>query len=152
MTNVPLSGVCSADNIWPCVFGETITGQRLPGAFRNTSDSLFKTNKDLILMNHDVCTVGSYVIAQKTGTMGETFVARVDEIIQQQGTVADMSRQPDGVLLQPARVTREALNYHMPVIELSYSWVFVPYQVRLGLTMPSHKDVNLLIYRIYCVL
>lgn len=117
--------MCQTDKVPPRLLASTITGQRCPSSFPGSERSLFKTNKEMILINGDTCSVGAFVIAHKPGRIGETYVARVDEIIQLQGSSADLSQQPDGVLLQPARVYREAPSYRMPIIELSYTWDLV---------------------------
>lgn len=79
----------------------------------------------MILINGDQCTVGLFVIVRNHHSVGETFFARVDEILQQCGSTADLTHQPDGVLLRQAMVGHTTSAYRMPIIELLDSWIFV---------------------------
>ncbi|KAJ7770349.1 hypothetical protein B0H14DRAFT_2402407 [Mycena olivaceomarginata] len=83
---------------------------------------LFQTNQSLSLYNGDICVPGGFVIVRDSQTVGQTFVARVEEIIQQVGSLAIFSSQPDGVLLQRAFIDRVRTRYGMPSIQLSNQW------------------------------
>jgi hypothetical protein len=89
----------------------------------------FKTCREFFLKNGDKCTIGQFVITQNPNVVGSTFVARVEEILQVVGSVADYSGFPDGVLLQSADVNRPAVEYHMPHIDLLNRWSFVRFEV-----------------------
>jgi hypothetical protein len=73
-------------------------------------------------MNGDVCPIGSFVIARRADNQSQTYVARVDEILQVQGSIADLSGQADVVLLQTADVSHADDLYHMPNIKLLHHW------------------------------
>ena len=73
--------------------------------------------------------------SHKTLVVGVTFIARVEEIVQVLGSVADYSRLPDGVLLQSADVNRPDEKYRMPHIDLLNQWSFVRFEVCLSCSL-----------------
>ncbi|KAJ7710473.1 hypothetical protein B0H17DRAFT_914738 [Mycena rosella] len=81
--------------------------------------TLFRTCKDVILTNGDNCIPGSFVIVKHPDRIGETFVARVEEIIQEVGSVASHSSLSDGIMVQKVHLLRERPRYGMPGIVLT---------------------------------
>jgi hypothetical protein len=98
---------------------------------------LFQTNQSLSLYNGDICVPGGFVIVRDSQTVGQTFVARVEEIIQQVGSLAIFSSQPDGVLLQRAFIDRVRTRYGMPSIQLSNQWSMHNAKVQEYFPFPS---------------
>lgn len=148
---VPKVGACIWDKQPPRTFDKTRTGQVLPHLIPNADRKQFKTCHEVYLKNGDKCTIGQFVVAQNPHIPGATFVARVDEILQIVGSIADFSSLPDGVLLQSADVCRPSLTYQMPHIDLLNLWSFVSLDVRRNIFISSRI---LLIYeqRIYFAL
>ncbi|KAJ6473443.1 hypothetical protein C8R47DRAFT_957896, partial [Mycena vitilis] len=114
------AGICVVDKSAPRRIAQTLTGQNVP-AWSN-HPGFFKTSKQLHLKNGDVCVPHNFVIVSHPDHTGETFVARVEEIIQQVNSVADFSSQPDGILLQKAIVDRTQARYGMPSVQLCGQW------------------------------
>lgn len=84
----------------------------------------------MTLLNGDTCTLNQFVIARGSDTTEPTFVACVKEIIQIVGSVADLSGQPSGILLQLAAVSKHgSAQYEMPHISLRDTWYLVPMKV-----------------------
>jgi hypothetical protein len=96
---------------------------------RNANTKQFKTCRELYLKNGDKCTIGQFVIVQNPNAVGTTFLARVEEIMQIVGSIADYSHLLDGVLLQSADVNHPADKYRMPHIDLLNQWSFVCFEV-----------------------
>ncbi|KAJ7659053.1 hypothetical protein DFH06DRAFT_1326896 [Mycena polygramma] len=113
-------GVSISDKRGPRTVENTLTGQHIPGW--STKTGLFQTNASLTLHNGDHCVPGNFIIAQNPQSLGETFVARVEEIIQQTGSLAAFSSKPDGVLLQHALINTTHSRYGMPSIQLLNQW------------------------------
>lgn len=124
-------GICISDQRPPRTFLETLTGQKLPNAIKSPSrQQLYKTNKEMFLRNGDKCALDQHVIAQNPSSPVETFVAQVKEIIQVQGSLADLSRKPEAILLQIASTTAPPSDiYRMPSIRSSDLWCLVPIEV-----------------------
>ncbi|KAJ7135127.1 hypothetical protein C8R46DRAFT_1362251, partial [Mycena filopes] len=99
----PTGDICTADKRTPRGIKDTVTGLHL--AAWATKPGLFRT-----------------MIVQDPLTIGETFVARVEEIIQQMGSPAALSSSPDGVLIQRASIDRIRTRYGMPSITFSNQW------------------------------
>ncbi|KAJ7869102.1 hypothetical protein B0H14DRAFT_3083946 [Mycena olivaceomarginata] len=93
-------GLCIHDKHHPREVQATLSGVHIPTWA--AKPGLFQTNQSLSLCNGDICVPGGFVIVWDSQTVGQTFVARVEEIIQQVGSLAIFSSQPDGVLLQRA--------------------------------------------------
>ncbi|KAJ6569397.1 hypothetical protein B0H19DRAFT_1257049 [Mycena capillaripes] len=116
----PAAGVCVADKSAPRVITQTLTGKHIPSW--STKLGLFKTNEHLYLHNGDSCMPRSYIIAKNPHRPGETFVARVEEIIHRVGSVAALALEPEGVLLQKATLDHTRERYGMPSVQLSGQW------------------------------
>ncbi|KAJ7110547.1 hypothetical protein C8R44DRAFT_633975 [Mycena epipterygia] len=95
---------------------DTLSGAHIPAW--STKPGLFQTSKSLSLHNGDICLPGNFVIVRNPQALGETFVARAEEIIQQTGSVAAFSSGPDGILLQRAFINPTRTRYGMPSIQL----------------------------------
>ncbi|KAJ7294046.1 hypothetical protein C8J57DRAFT_1042339 [Mycena rebaudengoi] len=104
-------------------FAQTLTGQKLPHSLSNPANTLFKTSKALYLNNGDLCNVQQFVIARRPNHH-ETFVARVSEILQIEGSVEALAQRPSGILLQSALVGLTAAGeaYEMPTVVLQNQW------------------------------
>jgi hypothetical protein len=83
----------------------------------------------MYLQNGDKCEVGQFIISKDPGRPGDTVVARVEEILQIKGSVADFSAMPDHILLQVADVRRVASTYQMPCLDLQNQWGLVNFKV-----------------------
>jgi hypothetical protein len=81
------------------------------------------------LQNGDKCEAGQFVIMKNPVLLGATLVARVEEILQVVGSVADFSGFPDYILVQAADVHRTAATYHMPHLDLANQWALTGFQV-----------------------
>ncbi|KAJ6542980.1 hypothetical protein B0H19DRAFT_1212717 [Mycena capillaripes] len=99
----------AADKSAPRVITQTLTGKHIPSW--STKPGLFKTNEHLYLHNGDSCIPHNYVIAKSPHRPGETFVARVEEIIHRVGSVAALASEPEGVLLQKATLNHTRERY-----------------------------------------
>ncbi|KAF7335506.1 hypothetical protein MVEN_02204400 [Mycena venus] len=117
----PVAGISVADKSVSRPVNRTLTGQHVPSW--STKPGLFKTNKQVYLGNGDVCAPLNYVIAKDPRYAGETYVARVEEIIQQVGSLAQLSSQPDGVLVQKVVVDHTRERYGMPSVQLCGEWL-----------------------------
>ncbi|KAF8187836.1 hypothetical protein K438DRAFT_1907474 [Mycena galopus ATCC 62051] len=95
---------------------------RCPYARVDLTARLFQTSQSLSLINGDTCGPGHFVIVQNPHALGQTFVARVEEIIQQTGSVAALASEPDGILLQQAYINPAQTRYGMPSIQLLNHW------------------------------
>ncbi|KAF8151691.1 hypothetical protein B0H34DRAFT_664617, partial [Crassisporium funariophilum] len=84
-----------------------------------------KTNKEMVLLNGDVCHIGGFVIVQDAQTLTCMFVARMEEIFQRVGSTAHYSGKPDGVLVWQVDLTRDPLVYRMPFVSLLRWWSVV---------------------------
>ncbi|RDB27987.1 hypothetical protein Hypma_002121 [Hypsizygus marmoreus] len=115
-------GICTSDKAPPRLFANTLTGQQLPGSFGESGQRKFRTNVEVQLFNGDCCRVGDHVVARDHQQPNVTFIANVVEIIQQVGSVSDMSRTPDAILVQTATTSRSAVPYGMPAIDLQDEW------------------------------
>ncbi|KAJ7124727.1 hypothetical protein C8R43DRAFT_898835 [Mycena crocata] len=118
---LPAAGVSvTADDSMPLPIIRTLAGKYIPGWA--AKEGRFRLQKQLYLHNGDSCRPGNFVIVQHPLHAGETFVARVEEIIQQVGSVASFSSQPDGIVLQKVTVDRTLQRYGMPSVKLSGQW------------------------------
>ena len=98
----------------------------------NTSDknkTLFKTCHKVHLANGDQCKPGTFVIAHNLSKAVQIFVTKVIEVVQIQGSVADLMQLPDGILLQMADVQCAADGYQMPQINSSNNFLLAQFQV-----------------------
>lgn len=105
------------------------TGKYLPSLADSHGAKHFKTCRDVILNNGDKCMLGSTVVAKVSQYPDQTFVGRVDEILTPLGSICELNRQADRVLLQVAYVSRTAGEYGMPYIDLQTQWALVPARV-----------------------
>ncbi|KAJ7814354.1 hypothetical protein B0H14DRAFT_3747837 [Mycena olivaceomarginata] len=116
----PAAGISLADKTAPRPINQTLTGQHIHSW--STKPGLFKTNKQLYLLNGDSCVPHTFVIVKHPRRPGETFVARVEELIQQVGSIADFASRPDGVLLQKTIIDHAREHYGMPSVQLAGEW------------------------------
>lgn len=120
-----------SDKRQPRHFDALLTCQRLPTAGAGIDGNpRFSTCSEVTLKNGDRCSVGQYVITQMPDGSGSTFVACVEEIVQQESSVASYNQQPDGILLQSVTLQRESAQYGMPHVDLLGLWSFVQLKVR----------------------
>jgi hypothetical protein len=82
------------------------------------------------LQNGDKCEVGQFIISKDPNFLGATVVARVEEILQLKGSVADFSSMADHILLQTADVRCPSMTYQMPHVDLTNQWGCVSFRVR----------------------
>lgn len=68
-----------------------------------------------------MCPVGAFVIVRDPQSYNQTYVARVEEIVQVEGSNAHLIGEADGVLVRRAVLGRAASTYGMPSIGLT-SW------------------------------
>lgn len=114
-----VSGNCRSDKKNPCPYEQTNLGHLVPALKPVNADknkTLFKTCHEVHLANGDQCKPG-------------TFVTKVIEVVQIQGSVTDLMQLPDGILLQMADVQHAADGYQMPHINLSNNFLLVQFQV-----------------------
>lgn len=88
----------------------------------NKNKTLFKTCHKVCLANGDQCKPGTFVIAHNLSSAIQTFVTKVIEVIQIQGSVTDLVQLPDGILLQMADA------YQIPHINLSNNFLLAQFQ------------------------
>ncbi|KAJ6503838.1 hypothetical protein C8R45DRAFT_894926 [Mycena sanguinolenta] len=110
----------------PASVGETLTGQHLQDWSKR--QGLFRTCKEIALSNGDSCTPGEFVVVRHPERLGETFVARVEEIIQQVGSVSAHSGLADGILAQKVLISRGRPRYGMPSVLLTEERQVYKYQ------------------------
>ncbi|KAJ7195401.1 hypothetical protein B0H12DRAFT_1299784, partial [Mycena haematopus] len=110
-------GVCTADKIHSRPIGETLLGQHI-AEYANEA-GLFRTCKDLTLNNGDICVPGNFVIVQHPNRIGETFVGKVEEILQRVGSVKMYASQADGILIQQVTLLHHRARYGMPSVVAS---------------------------------
>jgi hypothetical protein len=122
-------GYCVSDKKIPRPFNQTLTGYILPHSLTNTQSTRYKTCCEVHLQNGDKCEVGQFVIAKAPGQIGATAVARVEEILQVVGSVADYAQMPNHILLQAVDMHRMAATYLMPSLDLNNNWALVTFQV-----------------------
>lgn len=91
----------------------------------------FKICQDVILTNGDKCTLGSTVVARASQSSGQMFIGHADEILMPLGSIFNLNRQADRVLLQVAHISRPAGEYGMPYVVLQAQRALVPVQVRM---------------------
>ncbi|KAK7029116.1 hypothetical protein R3P38DRAFT_2524834 [Favolaschia claudopus] len=115
-----ISGQCILDKKPPRKIELTLTGQRLLSWANKTG--LFQTGQSVTLQNNDMCVPGNFVIIRDPLRLGQTFVAQVREIIQQKGSLAAYSSNPDGILVQRALVNDQQPRYGMPRLQLLDQW------------------------------
>ncbi|KAK7015952.1 hypothetical protein R3P38DRAFT_3203654 [Favolaschia claudopus] len=115
-----ISGQCVLDKKSPRKIELTLAGQHLP-SWAN-KPGLFRTCQSMTLQNNDVCTPGNFVIIRDPRHLGQTFVAQVREIIQEKGSLAEYSSNPDGILVQRALVNHQQARYGMPRLQLLDQW------------------------------
>lgn len=84
------------------------------------------------LYNGDKCVIGQHIIARRPeeNHPNPTFIARVEEIIQQIGSPAQIKGQPDGILLQTINCSGLNNKYQMPHLLLTNERSFVQPQVK----------------------
>lgn len=122
-----IPGTCTGGKR-PREFSATLTGQKLPHAIIDSEsrDCHFKTCSEMTLLNGDVCTLNQFVIVRGSHPVEPTFIACVKEIIQIVGSVADLSTQPSGILIQLAAVSKHgSAQYEMPHVSLQDTWYLV---------------------------
>ena len=127
-----VSGNCRSDKKNPCPYEQTSLGHLVPALKPVNADknkTLFKTCHEVHLANGDQCKPGTFVIAHNLSLAIQTFVTKVIEVVQIQGSVTDLMQLPDGILLQMADVQRAADGYQMPHINLSNNFLLVQFQV-----------------------
>jgi len=125
-----LLGDCISDKQQLRSFDKTLTGQVIPRSIINAEASQFKTCREMHLQNGDKCEKGQFVISKNPAQPGTTVLARVEEILQLKGSVADFSAMPDHILLQAAVARRSAVTYQMPHIDLTNQWALAAFEVR----------------------
>jgi hypothetical protein len=111
---VTSAGLCTLDKVRSRPISETLIGQHIPEWSRNPG--LFRTCQDLTLKNGDVCLPGSFLILEHPDRIGETFVGKVEEIIQQVGSIAAHAHGTDGILVQRVQLLRGRTRYGMPSV------------------------------------
>lgn len=72
------------------------------------------------------------MIIRRDRTIGETFVARVCEIVQVKGSVRDLAQSPDAILVQQADTSRSMSPYQMPSVSMTTEYHIVSLNVRLS--------------------
>ncbi|PCH45012.1 hypothetical protein WOLCODRAFT_91104 [Wolfiporia cocos MD-104 SS10] len=132
-------GLCISDKKPPREFSQLRTGQMLPNCISGTSNRLFKTCDSVTLKNGDICTPNQIVVVRNQHMAGQTCVARVEEIVQIKGSVSDMACMPDAILLELVSVSNGSSIYHMPLIELTNSWLLVHYEDILCTVNAQHN-------------
>lgn len=134
-------GLCITDKRPARRFSETLSGQWQHDTHSSLGldgRQLFKTNREVYLMNGDRCSVNDYAVVQDPQNPARTFIGQVKEILQQGGSIADTTERPDGILIQKASVTRQALPYSMPYIDLNNEFVFVTLKVSVEVYFMHH--------------
>lgn len=112
--------ICVSDKTTPKPLNNTLTGTHVPTW--TPGPGLYQTQQELSLQNGDVCRPGSFVIVRDPQLLGQTFVARVEEIIQRSKSVASFASQPDGILLQKMDIDKARTRYGMPSMKSSGKW------------------------------
>ncbi|KAI0631172.1 hypothetical protein C8Q77DRAFT_1279900 [Trametes polyzona] len=91
-----------------------------PMSLIRSHSTVTETCQDMTLKNGDKCAPGSFVIA--------TVVGLVEEIVTPAGSILELHRQADRVLLRLAAASRPAGSYGVPYIDLEAARVLLPAQ------------------------
>ncbi|KAJ7751599.1 hypothetical protein B0H16DRAFT_1839904 [Mycena metata] len=116
----PAAGVCVADKTGPKRLEETQSKARIPAW--TPGPGSFQTQKTLSLVNGDICEPGSFVIVHHPHQLGQTFVGRIEEILQKTGSLASFASQADVILLQHVLIDTSRTRYGMPSIKFLEEW------------------------------
>lgn len=82
------------------------------------------------LQNGDKCAVGQFIIAKHGNTnLGGTVTARVEEILQLQGSHSELRGMPDLILIRTATTDQAANTYRMPQLKLTNQFYLVEFKV-----------------------
>ncbi|KAJ7603920.1 hypothetical protein FB45DRAFT_1085359 [Roridomyces roridus] len=112
-------GICISDHKPARPFTSTLTGVKLPQSLpsHTARPILLKTNSEMYLDNGDHCPLDTFVIAKQTNS--STFVGRVKEILQIEGSPEDLSCRASAVLVQFTNVGDDGdALYGMPPLDL----------------------------------
>ncbi|KAK7059475.1 hypothetical protein R3P38DRAFT_3303396 [Favolaschia claudopus] len=110
-------GLCVLDKVRERPVSETLTGQHSEEWLGRKG--MFRTCKSVVVENGDVCVPGNFVVVKHPERIGETFVGRVEEIIQAVGSIRAHASRADGILVERVTVLRHSSRYGMPRILLS---------------------------------
>ncbi|KAF8204045.1 hypothetical protein BJ912DRAFT_841196 [Pholiota molesta] len=134
-------GQCKPEKIAPQPLTHTLTGQKIATALNTGSPSaLYVTNVSVVLLNGDRCTLGQHVIVQQhpldpASSEFRGYIGRVQEIIQQFGSINHQNGWPDGLLVQVLDCYHPPFNesaidnmsrISMPQLILRDEWNLVP--------------------------
>ncbi|KAK6985102.1 hypothetical protein R3P38DRAFT_2480447, partial [Favolaschia claudopus] len=114
----PCPGDSTPDQSKARRIAQTLTGQRIPSW--SSKPGLYQTNKLLVIANGDSCAPNSFAIARDSQRPGNTFVGRIEEIVNR---VDFDASEPAGVLVQKTVVNAARERYGMPSITLTGEWV-----------------------------
>ncbi|KAJ7634450.1 hypothetical protein FB45DRAFT_1025398 [Roridomyces roridus] len=110
-------GSCTPDKDKALVpIAGTLIGKHI--AAWSTKPGTFRTCKELVLNNGDVCRPGKFVVLQDSTQAGGTRVGQVEEIVQRIGSVAYHASLPDGILVRQVIVSKGRPRYGMPSVLL----------------------------------
>ncbi|KAH9948702.1 hypothetical protein B0H21DRAFT_890351 [Amylocystis lapponica] len=133
-------GICIVDQQPARAFTELLIAKVFPSAGGHILGRVCKTGSALRLDNGDICKIGQYVVVKMPGAgVGETYVGRVEEIIQIKGSPDDELGRPDTVLIRHAVVTQPAAPYRMPDVVLSPQWSMTVLENILCTVNVQHK-------------
>ncbi|KAF7976125.1 hypothetical protein HWV62_7571 [Athelia sp. TMB] len=123
------TGRCTWDKVPARPFESTISGRVFAPIAQWSTQTLFKTNADVHLQNGDKCTIGQFVIAKHgDANFGGTVTARVEEILQLQGSPSERSGMPDFILIRIAASDHADDIYRMPQLSLKNQYYLVEFK------------------------
>ena len=131
--NLISPGSCVQGTISWCPYHATQTGQQFPAALSSLSQEILHGNnfqicKSMILLNGDRCVPGQWVLVHSQNTP-QPLIAQVKEIIQRQGSAAEIQSSPDAILLQSGKIQPSNGPYHMPAVQHDDAYLLLPIKV-----------------------
>ncbi|KAI6155653.1 hypothetical protein BKA82DRAFT_4326751 [Pisolithus tinctorius] len=104
-------------------------------------DNNFHTCRSMILMNGDRCIPGQCVlIHQQNGQ--QPLVAQVKEIIQRQGSTAEMTSSPDAIFLQSGKIQGSTRPYQMPLVQYDDTNILLPIELLCSVNLQHCCDIH----------
>ncbi|KAI6144100.1 hypothetical protein BKA82DRAFT_4331110 [Pisolithus tinctorius] len=104
-------------------------------------DNNFHTCRSMILMNGDRCIPGQWVlIHQQNGQ--QPLVAQVKEIIQRQGSTAEMTSSPDAIFLQLGKIQGSTRPYQMPLVQYDDTNTLLPIELLCSVNLQHCCDIH----------
>lgn len=91
---------------------------------------MYYSSKAVTLLNGDPCAVGQFILAKNSaGNAPNPQVYRVEEILNQVGSINERRSFPDVVLVQLGELGEYAEPYRMPRVTFKNNFLLLPIDV-----------------------